>query len=397
MILPALSIATYMAAVSAQAVVKAMVQPREHGGWRTWLAGLFKFLGTIFSMMGGVLSAAIIIEALFNLPGIGRGILTGFLLKDFPVVSASLIVFAVMILMAKLLAEFFRAGERLIDTPMVEAQPGSWNKIARGVWMGLALLLLAGAILYPLLSAGSLSELAQKTNSRAVFAQPSPENLWGTDSLGRDIRARTLTGAESTIALSALAAALPLLPAIGLGVLMGFLAGKKTLLFESIADVLLLPAEIMVYIPAFPMAVFIYYLIRPAAQPGQFWFYMVVAIGITLLPRAVKTYQALWLSVGKRRAVLIRLLAGSVSLFLGLFFAALVLTIHMDVRSLGLAAPAYGLGGVLLNLISFINTRSSFIIGPLLVTWGISLATYLAFDANLGYFRSKEAVSRLNE
>jgi peptide/nickel transport system permease protein len=60
---------------------------------------------TIGVMAGYLLTGAVIIEQIFNIPGIGRLLLTSILGRDYPVVEGSVLVIALAFVLSNLLAD----------------------------------------------------------------------------------------------------------------------------------------------------------------------------------------------------------------------------------------------------------------------------------------------------
>jgi peptide/nickel transport system permease protein len=97
----------------------------------------------------------------------------------------------------------------------------------------IGVVLLALIILYVTVGAAFYSEAyANKTNVRAKFNPPSVEYPFGTDSVGRDVLARTIYGGQISLAIGVTA----MLISITVGTLVGLLAGY----FGGIVDALLM-------------------------------------------------------------------------------------------------------------------------------------------------------------
>ena len=55
--------------------------------------------------LGGLFTGAVIVETIFNLPGIGRGLIQGVFSRDLPLIEAYIMYFAVVVLVANLLVD----------------------------------------------------------------------------------------------------------------------------------------------------------------------------------------------------------------------------------------------------------------------------------------------------
>ena len=55
--------------------------------------------------LGGLFTGAVIVETIFNLPGIGRGLIQGVFSRDLPLIEAYIMYFTVVALVANLLVD----------------------------------------------------------------------------------------------------------------------------------------------------------------------------------------------------------------------------------------------------------------------------------------------------
>ncbi len=393
LILPASALALLPAALTAQAVARAVTLPRERAGIRTWLTGLFKGLGTLVGQIGGLLSGVVLVEIVFSWPGIGRLLFEAVIRRDIPVALGVLGTFAALILTGRLVAELFRWLERLVSRPDLSAplRPTPWRKTARRLWVvaALALLLIPLAVVVSGLAIGPDSAL--ETDLGAVNSPPSADHPWGGDKLGRDLRARVLRGGLVTLAVATGAAAIILLPGGLGGALAGFLASRRQVWSESAADLLLLPADVLLFIPIVPGAMVITVLLGPSLGTA------VLAAGIVLLPRAVRVFQTLWMAAPEARRKLTLGLAGLGGGFLGLLFAAFWLVAALDFLGIGVPPPQPSLGNVLMDARQMMFNRPEGMFPAGVVLWLCAFACYTAADALIGFFHSKEVMARLNE
>ena len=393
LILPTLALALLPAALTAQAVAREVTLPRERTGICTWLTGLFKGLGALVGQIGGLLSGVVLVEVVFAWPGIGRLLLEAMMRRDFPVVLGILTALATLILVGRLVAELFRWLERLVNSPDVSASPGpaTWRKTARRVWVvaALALLLIPLAVAVSGLAVGP--DAAVEIDFDARNSPPSADHAWGADELGRDTRARVLRGGLVTLAVATGAAAIMLLPGGLGGALTGFLASRRQLWSESAADLLLLPADGLLFIPAVPGAIVIAVLLGPGLGTAM------LAVVIVLLPRAVRVFQTLWTAAPEARSKLTLGLGGLGGGFLGLLFAAFCLVAALGFLGLGVQPPQPSLGLVLMDASQMMFSRPEAMFPAAIVLWLCAFACYTAADALISFFHSKEVMVRLNE
>jgi len=398
LILPVLALALLPATLTAQAVAREVTLPREHRGIRLWLAGLFKGLGVCLGQTGGLLGAAVLVEGVFSWPGIGRLALDAAMRQDYPVLLGILSVYAGMILVGRLAAELFRWLERLVHVPVLDQPVTPRGRRAHRIWMVIALALL----LIPLgFAAAGLTvdpgALAQ-TDAGARGEPPSADHPWGTDMLGRDLQARVLRGAAVTLGTAALVAVTVLLPGGLIGALVGLLASCRTWWAESVADLLLLPADVLLFIPAVPGAMAMMLLLPRAAgtlRATGAWLGLVCAL--VLLPRAVRMYQTLWTTAPEQRRGLALGLAGPGVLLLGTLFAGLGLVTALDFLGLGVQPPIPSLGNVLGEALRLLPVSPPALLAGGAVLGACAFACFTAADALVGLFSSKEPLARLNE
>lgn len=395
LVLPATALAIFPAVSVGQAATRRVAL--LPAGGRPGLCGLLRGLGTLLGQMGGILGGSVIVEGTVSWPGLGRAFLQSLLSNDLPVMRQVLTTFALLVLFGRLAAELFRWLERLL-CPAVESPPPSpWRRTARTVYVALALALLlvpiglgvAGVLVDP--------QAAERMDRQSVNGPPSPDHPWGTDYLGRDFRARVLRGSLISLEVGAFAA-IGLLVLGGLyGAAAGALAGRPTLLRESLADLLLWPADLLLFLPAVPAAILWARLLQDTRDGwlGRPLGYVPVIVALALLPRAARAAQSLWLgrSPQQRDAVL----DGIGALFFSLFLAAFGLGATLDLVALGVAAPTPSLGFLLQEGLASVRAVPARLLIPGLVFWACCLSLFLAADAMIGYFQDKGVPARLNE
>ena len=121
--------------------------------------------------------------------------------------------------------------------PAEEQRPSSsgagaiWRRFRRHRMAVFGLIVLTAIVLYITLGSLLFSEdFANKTNIRDKWAAPTSEHLMGTDSVGRDIMARTIYGGQISLAISLLSVTVT----VTLGTLFGLLAGYYGGLIDSL-------------------------------------------------------------------------------------------------------------------------------------------------------------------
>jgi peptide/nickel transport system permease protein len=127
----------------------------------------------------------------------------------------------------------------------------------------------------------------QGLENQLPFAEPSSEAWLGTDTLGRDVFSRFLAGGRSVLVLSGLSTALGMVLGVAVGLVAAYSRGKLDDLLMRIMDVLL----------SFPQIVFALVL---AATVGPALWLLVLAVGVTTMPRAARVTRGAAVEVVER-------------------------------------------------------------------------------------------------
>ena len=114
-----------------------------------------------------------------------------------------------------------------------------WRRYRRHHMAVLGLAVLIGVILYITLGSLIYSEAyANDTDIRAKWAAPSAEHPMGTDSVGRDIMARTIYGGQISLAISILSVAVTVFIGTLLGLVAGYFGGLADSIITRVAEAL---------------------------------------------------------------------------------------------------------------------------------------------------------------
>jgi peptide/nickel transport system permease protein len=414
-----LALALLPALLAAMAAVRA---------WRTAvrqpvLAGLLTGPASLAAQTGGLLSGLVLVETAAAVPGIGGAMLRGLVMFDMPVVVGSLLVFITLAFLGRLIAELFYWLARIVSQPLggpvpapaASAPPAPdapvtpdtgplpaapppappagplprWRTSRAGLALGLVLLLIP----IGLVAAGLATDeaLALRSDLANRLAPPSAALPWGADELGRDLQARGLRGAVNSLGIPLVAAAAVLLPAALAGFAAGALARRGRWWSESLADLLLLPAEVLALMPAVPAGL-LFVLLARQAQPGPGLLAAVLAL--LLLPRAVRAAQCLWL--GARTQGMRAALGGLAALLLAGWFMAFWLGAALDFLGLGVAPPTPSLGLAFSTGFRFIFEAPHAAWVPAVLLWLCAVCLFTAADVVLGRFANKQAMVQLN-
>lgn len=393
LVLPALTLAILPAVLSARAGYRHITVLREQGSLSPWWAGLLQTLATLLGQIGGIAGMGVIVEVVFAWPGIGLWLYDVTLRKAAPAdIVGAIALYAGAILLGRLLAELLRWLARLIDEPLPTKEV---RRPANRLWFVLALLLLLAPLGLALAGSFISKEATLQVSFEGRLQPPSAEHPWGMDNLGRDVRARALRGTLLSLEVAALASLAVLIPAGLVGALTGWLASLRTWWSESLADLILLPADVLLFIPPLPMALLMALLVQSlrstaAGSSGQRdWLWVALILGVVLLPRAVHAAQSLWRTKGWPASV--------AALFMSGFYAAFIIGAALDFLGFGVRLPLATLAGGIQESFYYIAAEPGLFwpFAALLVTCGLAL--YAGADALAGLVDGKEALVRLGE
>lgn len=393
LILPSLALALYPSILAARSALYLLTTPRTQPGRRVPPAALLTGMGALLGQVGGVISALVIVEYVFGWPGLGRLLSQSITARDAPVLLGTAAALTTIALIGALGAEIARGLARVAEHPNLEPSPAPppWRVSAQRIWRVAALALLVIPI--GLAATGLLvsPDEANTHDRTALNSPPSTAHLLGTDPVGRDVLALTRRGIGFSVGVALVVALATLIPAAPGGSMTGFLASHGTLLSESAADLLLLPADMLRLIPAIPLALVVIMISGPGLIAAS------VAVGLALLPRLVRACQALWLAAPATSQGWPRFAAGGGAALTGALFFSLWTMAAMDMLGLGVQPPTASAGSILGQFVTAIFGNLSEILWTLAVMWLCALVFFAAADALSGYFKTREMMARLNE
>ena len=188
-----------------------------------------------------LVGGAVIIENIFNLPGLGRLMLVALSDRDFPVVAGINLVFATAVMGINLMIDLLYAllgsqgplsvmgqnnGRTRFLTRLVREKPLG---TASGI---IALILILVAVFADVIAPYPIGERHLPDRLQGSSAQ----YLLGTDHLGRDVLSRIIHGARISLTVGLAATTLNVLVAVLLGGTSGFLGGRLDLVVQRFVD-----------------------------------------------------------------------------------------------------------------------------------------------------------------
>ena len=390
--LPALALALLPGLLAGQTIAQEITRPRQAPGGRAGSA-LLGGLAALLEQTAGVLGASVIVEQFFGWPGLGRNFVVALAGRDYPVCLGIVWAYAGIVLAARLLATFARwpAARGTQPQPALPTRPAV-HRPGRTIWGVFAVTLLVVPLALALAGLAVGPDAPAKITAGAQYAAPSAQFPWGTDALGRDLRARALRGGFNTLS-SATLVGLALVPlAVGGWTLWRGLARRLPHRARWIARMLRLPLAALLFIPVLVLVAFLRLLWLAGGEIP--WTGLLLILCVALLPRACCAWEAL--RTGQRCTV--RAVAGAAAALglSGIFSAFWALTL---LEVLGLAAwppPAPTLGGLFTDALAAMSVRPEllFVVGGLAA--GCSFCLFTAADAVSGFFTSKQVMAHFN-
>lgn len=188
---------------------RAAGRTEARAAWGAARVATRRLLGAPLPAISAVLSVLLIVEEIFNWPGIGRSYMRAVTQRDVPAMQGTLLVLIVVAvaieLAARLLAGRRGAGEAAAAAgrprparPAPLRAPDGRARIAAA----LALLLVAGAAAAPVVARFPPDQVVLEE----INVAPSPRHWMGTDSSGRDLFSRLLIAARMSLGIAVAAA-----------------------------------------------------------------------------------------------------------------------------------------------------------------------------------------------
>lgn len=136
-----------------------------------------------------------------------------------------------------------------LEAPPLSLGQLTWRRFKRhklALVGGVTILLLflyafGGAFFYP-------ESYANKTNTSQRLQPPSTEHLMGTDSIGRDVMARTISGGQISLMIGLTAVIIEIIIGIAIGAFAGFYGGPIDSILMRFTEAMLLIPEIFLLI-----------------------------------------------------------------------------------------------------------------------------------------------------
>lgn len=146
----------------------------------------------------------------------------------------------------------------------------------------LACLVVLAGFVFVALIAGHLTSDPMRIDPLSRLKPSSPEHIWGTDHLGRDVFARAMHGTRMSLVVGVFVAVLSAIPGVALGVYAGMSRWGGAIVMRLV--------DAMMAIPAVLLAIALAALLQPGLTT------VIVAITLPEVPRMVRLVRAVVLS-----------------------------------------------------------------------------------------------------
>lgn len=168
----------------------------------------------------------------------------------------------------------------------------TWRRLkkSRNAMLGLALItiIIVAALIAPLIFDYESQVVQQNIPER--LQGPSLQHLFGTDNLGRDILARVMYGARTSLMIGAISCLICCTTGVTLGAIAGFFGGKLDNVIMRFFDILLA-------IPSTLMAIVL------VAAFGTSLFNIIIAVGLPTLSQYVRITRASVMTIKQQEYV----------------------------------------------------------------------------------------------
>ena len=215
-------------------------------------------VGYLGPALAGIMTGSLVIELIFDLPGVGRYFIQGALNRDYPLVMGIVIVYGTLIILLNLLSDLAYAaltrgcggptGERRRAAAIADAAPRGGRRAVR-------LALAPGRAAFPAQSRrdwqhrraarhcarfradpGILPHAVEDASWENILLPPSFENWhwFGTDANGRDQFVRVFYGGRISLTIGLMTTLVALGIGVGYGAIAGFTGGRSGRLHDAL-------------------------------------------------------------------------------------------------------------------------------------------------------------------
>ncbi|HEY71931.1 MAG: hypothetical protein B6I35_12130 [Anaerolineaceae bacterium 4572_32.2] len=392
-LLPTLTLAILPAGLAARSVLGEIVHYRAGGGNRGLLAlhAVLSFFQHGLIQAIGMLGGALLVEMVFSLPGIGRLLAQSIMTRDYFVVRGLANLFLLLALLLRAAADLAQGIDGFIlpslQAAAPEAKAPATAQVLRRVWIGICLLLVVVPFAQGISGFITGGDEIARLNAADRNLPPGSESTdgdvyaWGTDSLGRDIRARARYALGVNLGSSLLTALVALLLALPGGLLAGYLAQRGAVWADLVGDVVMFPVEALTALPGLILLAFILAVTGPGL--GSLLIWLTLAF---LLPRSMRMVRDWWMMAAPEKSLWLRLAGISLGVLVFGVGAAVVTQPVMGFLGLGIQPPQPDVGAILGEGMRFMRMSPQAVLRPARALLFAALGWFLLADALLSEF-----------
>lgn len=340
-------------------------------------------LSNLGLQVGMLLGALIVIETIFNLPGLGYILVQTSFNRDMPLLLGIVCVFLVLsvlltagIYLLYALIDLISSYSRPASTTTPLQMAARFAKVHRFWLSGLILACLLTLMWVFVTSAGSGQDSLGLSMTERL-QPPSGDHWLGTDELGRDRFAQFLSGARISFTISLLGMGLALLLGSTLGALAGALGGMFNRILIGLS-------ELILAIPALMLGLVL--LINNPGSTSR----LALSIALVTIPLFARTTSATieqlkaeWISpqVKPGRIIMGRLILPILAQACFVFVIALSIETTLSFLGVSSQPPELSLGALLNNGLRFARDTPSGLVVPALSIVFVSFLFMLLSDA----------------
>ncbi len=352
----------------------------------------------LLRLVGVLIVIIISAEQIWVYPGLGRLFISSIFMRDFPVVFGIAWVFAVIVVLVKLVAGLVEIAYNHFGNPVTSPAEVDEDKslrlaIPKG-WLIFCLVLtgisILAAIATPLLAPYGFNEMSMTDR----LVAPSAEHILGTDNLGRDILSRLLYGTRTDLFAGLTCAGVLVVLATGWATLSAYFRKKNNVPGDILEELVMLPGEIITAFPWLVLLLLVMSIVGPVAL------FLALVASLVLLPRAAEMIREAYLSLPEQENWLQELLRAVPVMLIFTVAGGILYITTASYLGFGVPPPTAELGGMLSG-----TGRQYMLEAPWILYWpslwlAILLLTWvMAGDAlleRLG-FRSKAVWAKVME
>ncbi len=254
-----------------------------------------KLIITLLKLVGTIIALDIIVELIFQIPGLGRQLYGVATQRDFPVVFGVVWIFVIIVVVSRLAAELIEVFSKYFIGQYHISKQSKKQILRRTIipknWLIICLVFVFVSIVFAVIAPVFAPYPMGEIHLTDRLGEPSGEYKLGTDQMGRDILSQLIYGVRTDMQVGFMCTGVFLVVIIGWAILMVRFKQTGDWLDDTIHDLVMLPRDILC---AFPWLVLILVLM---SMYGRGFIQFMIIGGMVLLPRAVSMMREAYSSL----------------------------------------------------------------------------------------------------